>query len=187
MTLFSPLYPFSSVCMGIHSLPSHQTQPTSSTMNPIANVSWMKSLHGLIINKIAYHDSRYDGMFPIQGLSINVADLNRRPSLFPPNANSNFVLTEGSAANNAVNGSKGGKNGVGMKFQKNQKEYAYPPSDSENEKKRKSKAKKAFIKSHTDIQKVKAGKIVLGKTKNTRVNQPAQKGARVRYTPVSHH
>ena len=53
-------------------------------------------------------------------------------------------------------------------------------------KKKKNKVKKPFIKSHTDIPKVKVGKLFARKTKNNRLNQPTQKGARVRYSPVSY-
>jgi len=59
-------------------------------------------------------------------------------------------------------------------------------STREEEKKTKDKPKKPFIKSHTDIHKVKASKLVLRKSKTIhKMNQPTQKGARVRYSPVS--
>lgn len=51
--------------------------------------------------------------------------------------------------------------------------------------KKKHKVKKQFIKSHTDIHKKKAEKIVKKNNKNIRVNQPAHRGARVRYTAVT--
>lgn len=177
MSLLSPLYSLpDNTSMGIPR-PYTFIQPSSTTMNPI--VSWINSSVGMP-PQIVYgdFDSKYLGVYPLRGVPINPKNqgFNRQPTLFIP---------EGESAKDAMNaayGFKGGKNDVRMK----QKAYAYLPSDTEEEKKRKSKAKKAFIKSHTDIQKVKAGKLFTGKTKNTRVNQPAQKGARVRYTPVSH-
>ncbi|MDD4931430.1 MAG: hypothetical protein PHG66_04795 [Candidatus Colwellbacteria bacterium] len=148
-------------------------------INPIASVSWI-NFAAEIAPQIVYGvDFKY---LALRGVPINPKNQtvsNRQPTLYP---RVNFI-PEGESAKDAVNAVyrlKGGKNGVGMK-----KGYAYLPSDSEEEKKRKSKAKKAFIKSHTDIQKVKAEKLFTGKTKNTRVNQPTQKGASVRYNPVS--
>jgi hypothetical protein len=56
--------------------------------------------------------------------------------------------------------------------------------DDEKENKRRNKTKKPLIKSHTDIPKVKAGKITFSK-KVTRVNQPSQKCGQIRYKPMS--
>lgn len=114
----------------------------------------------------------------IHSLVSQLTHMNPILSMFWANSMTGITLVNGNTLSRQPSLFPPRTNGAGMKPQK-----GYLPSDK---KKRYRKDKKAIIKSYTDIQTMKVGKIFTGKSKNTRLNQPAQKGSRVRYTPVSH-